>query len=202
MREISRLVYWGIMDLKYKFNANEFAQLNGISLSALRKRRLSGKLNGQFIKKGSVYFYRFREAIRPNNKDFTIHGSRSKVRRRMVHGSKTNYHKVRNGHQFKLTNDLRQLARINKRLNEEQIAEITEDIFDIAKQRRAERIKKQLNEQDYKIKQKNYGFIFNPNRSNNFKDIKINWRPLFPEVKDEYDRYEPIENKQSKYYEI
>ena len=41
------------MDLKYKFNANEFAKLNGITPSALRKRRLSGKLEGQYIKKGS-----------------------------------------------------------------------------------------------------------------------------------------------------
>ena len=45
------------MDLKYKFNANEFAKLNGITPSALRKRRLSGKLEGQYIKKGSDYFY-------------------------------------------------------------------------------------------------------------------------------------------------
>ena len=41
------------MDLKYKFNAKEYATLNGISASALRKRRLSGKLEGQYIKKDS-----------------------------------------------------------------------------------------------------------------------------------------------------
>lgn len=190
------------MDLEYKFNASEFAQLNGISLSALRKRRLSGKLDGQFIKKGSEYFYRSREAIRPNNKDFTIHGSRSKVRRRMVHGSKTNYHKVRNGHQFKLTNDLRQLARINKRLNEEQILEITDDIFEIAKQRRSERLKQNIYHQDQKIRKSNYGYIFNPNRSNGFCDVKINWRPLFAKSKDEYENYEVVDEKKIKYYEI
>ena len=38
------------MDLKYKFNAKEYATLNGITPSALRKRRLSGKLDGQYIK--------------------------------------------------------------------------------------------------------------------------------------------------------
>ena len=45
------------MDLKYKFNAKEYATLNGISASSLRKRRLSGKLEGQYIKKGSDFFF-------------------------------------------------------------------------------------------------------------------------------------------------
>ena len=97
------------MDLKYKFNANEFAKLNGITPSALRKRRLSGKLEGQYIKKGSDYFYTPSLGHRPNNDQFTLNNSRSKVRRRNVDATNTNYHKVRNGHQFKLTNDLENL---------------------------------------------------------------------------------------------
>ena len=109
------------MDLKFKFNANEFAKLNGITPSALRKRRLSGKLEGQYIKKGSDYFYTPSLGHRPNNDEFTLNNSRSKPRRRNVSGSDTRYHKVRNGHQFKLTNDLRQLARINKRLDIEEL---------------------------------------------------------------------------------
>ena len=197
MREYSRLVYLRIMDLKFKFNANEFAKLNGITPSALRKRRLSGKLEGQYIKKGSDYFYTPSLGHRPNNDQFTLNNSRSKVRRRNVDATNTNYHKVRNGHQFKLTNDLRQLARINKRLNEEQIAEITDDIFEIAKQRRRDRIKKQEAQQSKNLKNLNYGGF----NSNSIVDVRTNWRPLLPAARTEYD--EALENAEpaaTKYY--
>ena len=61
------------MDLKYKFSAKEYSTLCGITPSALRKRRLSGKLEGQFIKKGSEYFYSSQES-RPS-KQGQIHGA-------------------------------------------------------------------------------------------------------------------------------
>ena len=82
MREYSRLVYLRIMDMKFKLNAKEYATLEGITASALRKRRLSGKLEGQFIKKGSEYFYSTPLQDRPNK---YIHGRKfTKIRRRMV----------------------------------------------------------------------------------------------------------------------
>ncbi len=174
------------MDFKYKFNAKEYATLNGISTSALRKRRLSGKLDGQFIKKDSKYFYTTPVADRPNKEQFTVHGSRSKHRRRNVHGSETNYHKARNGHQLKLANDIKQLARINRRLSEEQIAEITDDIFEVAKQRRIERLKKATEIPKHTIK-KNYGRFINTATAG-YVDVKTKWRPLFPKAKDEYDK--------------
>ena len=65
------------MDLKYKFSAKEYSTLCGITPSALRKRRLSGKLEGQFIKKGSEYFYSSQETHRPNKDKFTVNVSRS-----------------------------------------------------------------------------------------------------------------------------
>jgi len=173
------------MDLKYKFNAKEYATLNGIPPSALRKRRLSGKLDGQYIKKDSNYFYCTPETDRPIKEEFTVYVSRSKTRRRNVHGSSTMYHKARNGHQLKLANDIKQLARINRRLSEEQIAEITDDIFEVAKQRRVERLKKTTEVPDYKI-QKNYGRFISCNTSG-YIDVKTKWRPLFPKAKDEYD---------------
>ena len=37
MREYSRLVYLRIMDMKFKLNAKEYATLEGITASALRK---------------------------------------------------------------------------------------------------------------------------------------------------------------------
>ena len=193
MREYSRLVYLRIMDMKFKLNAKEYATLEGITASALRKRRLSGKLEGQFIKKGSEYFYSTPLQDRPNKGTFTAENSRQ--RRRHVPVSCTNYHKARNGHQLKLTNDLRQLARINKRLNEEQIAEITEDIFEIAKQRRRDRIKKQEVQQSKNLKNLNYGGF----NKNSIIDVRTNWRPLFPEPRTEYDEAE-TEPAATKYY--
>ena len=189
MRENSRRYINVVMDLKYKFSAGEYATLNGITASALRKRRLSGKLEGQYIKKGSDYFYCITESNRPHKVEFTPNNSRP--RRRNVHGSSTMYHKVRNGHQFKLHNDLKQLARINGRLSEEQISEITEDILEVAKQRRRERLKKQEQEMQKKLNNKNYGGFVNCN-NRGIKDIQTTWRPLFPKIKDEYD--EALEN--------
>ncbi len=196
MREYSRLVYLRIMDMKFKLNAKEYATLEGITASALRKRRLSGKLEGQFIKKGSEYFYSTPLQDRPNKGTFTAENSRSKIRRRNVPDASTNYHKARNGHQLKLTNDLRQLARINKRLNEEQIAEITEDIFEVAKQRRRDRIKKQELENSKKLNKSNYGGF----NSSSIIDVRTNWRPLFPEPRTEYDDAETTESTATKYY--
>ncbi len=195
MREYSRLVYLRIMDLKFKLNAKEYATLEGITASALRKRRLSGKLEGQFIKKGSEYFYSTPLQDRPNKGTFTAENSRSKIRRRNVPDASTNYHKARNGHQLKLTNDLRQLARINRRLNEEQIAEITDDIFEVAKQRRRDRIKKQELEHSKKLNKSNYGGF----NSGSIIDVRTNWRPLFPEPRTEYDEVE-TEPATTKYY--
>jgi len=187
------------MDLKYKFNAKEYATLNGISASALRKRRLSGKLDGQYIKKDSKYFYCTPEADRPIKDEFTVHGSRTKTRRRNVHGSSTMYHKARNGHQLKLANDIKQLARINRRLSEEQIAEITDDIFEVAKQRRVERLKKATEIPEHTIK-KNYGSFINTATAG-YIDVKTKWRPLFPKAKDEYDKaFEEAEPSFKGYY--
>jgi len=193
MREYSRLVYLRIMDLKFKLNAKEYATLEGITASALRKRRLSGKLEGQFIKKGSEYFYSTPLQDRPKQDTFTAGNSRQ--RRRHVPDSCTMYHKARNGHQLKLINDLRQLARINKRLNEEQIAEITDDIFEVAKQRRRDRIKKQEVQQSKNLKNLNYGGF----NKNSIVDVRTNWRPLFPEARTEYDEVE-TEPAATKYY--
>ena len=176
------------MDLKYKFNAKEYATLNGISPSALRKRRLSGKLEGQYIKKDTNYFYCTPKTDRPMKDEFTVHGSRLKTRRRNVHGSRTMYNKARNGHQLKLANDIKQLARINRRLSEEQIAEITDDIFEVAKQRRQERVRAQHKLFEEKINTKNYGGKISCSTSG-YKDVQTKWRPLFPEPKDQYQQY-------------
>ena len=172
------------MDLKYKFNAKEYATLNGISASALRKRRLSGKLDGQYIKKDSKYFYCTSEAYRPNKDEFTVRGSRSKVKRRGIPAHETRYGK---NWQLKIANDVKQLARINRSLTENQIAEITPDIIEVAKQRRVDRIKKDNEKAEKFIRKNNYGNFINCSLPG-YKDVQTKWRPLFPIEKDEYEK--------------
>ena len=141
------------MDLKYKFTAKEYAMMHGITASALRKRRLAKKLEGQYIKKGSEYFYCITQTDCPNKQSFTPIVSRK--RRRNVPRSEVRYHKAHNGNQLQLANDLKQLARIKRSLSEQQIDEITPDIFEIAKQRRATRLKEQIKKDSKPTK--NYG---------------------------------------------
>jgi hypothetical protein len=161
------------MDLKYKFNAKEYAMMQGITASALRKRRLAGKLDGQYIKKGSDYFYCVTERDGPNKQSFTVKNSR----RRHVPRSEVQYHKAHNGHQLQQANDIKQLCAINKRLSDAGIQEIVPDIIEVAKQRRIERTKKAVDESLTKV-QKNYGHWINCNNSG-YKDIKPQWRDIF-----------------------
>ena len=109
------------MNLKYKFNASEFAKLLGISTSGVRKRRLSGKLEGQYIKNNLEYFYSAPERDRPIKETFTsktIHASQSSARRRHVPDGETLYGKCRNPHQMQAMNDYRTLMRIQGLLTE------------------------------------------------------------------------------------
>jgi|TARA_R100001079_G_scaffold91760_1_gene54359 hypothetical protein len=161
------------MDLKYKFNAKEYAMMQGITASALRKRRLAGKLDGQYIKKGSDYFYCITQTDGPNKQTFTVKNSR----RRHVPRSEVQYHKAHNGHQLQQANDIKQLCAINKRLSDAGIQEIVPDIIEVAKQRRIERTKKAVDESLTKV-QKNYGHWINCNNSG-YKDIKPQWRDIF-----------------------
>ena len=177
------------MDLKYKFNAKEYAMMQGITASALRKRRLAGKLDGQYIKKGSDYFYCITERDGPNKQSFTVKNSR----RRHVPRSEVQYHKAHNGHQLQQANDIKQLCAINKRLSDAGIQEIVPDIIEVAKQRRIERTKKAVDESLTKV-QKNYGGFINCNTSG-FKDIKPEWKTLFAE-----DQPQKKEVKQRVYY--
>jgi glutamate dehydrogenase/leucine dehydrogenase len=176
------------MDLKYKFTAKEYATMQGITASALRKRRLAGKLDGQYIKKGSDYFYCITRTDGPTKQSFTLKNSR----RRHVPRSEVQYHKAHNGGQLQQANDIKQLCAINKRLSEAGIQEIVPDIIEVAKQRRIERSKK-VTESLTKV-QKNYGGFISCN-TGGYKDIKPEWKTLF-----EKDQPQEKEVKQKVYY--
>jgi hypothetical protein len=150
LRENSRR-YINFTDMnEFKFNAPEYAKLLGISTSAIRKRRLSGKLDGQFEKRNSEYFYKAPPKDRPNKvavtpynfKQFTAgdrssvyrpkkypsYYSRSTNRSRNVPYDETKYENAPNGHQLQLTNDLRQKMRIDQKLKASDLEWITDDL--------------------------------------------------------------------------
>jgi hypothetical protein len=151
------------MDTKYKLTASEFAQLLGISTSAVRKQRLAGKLNGQFIEKDSKYFYASPRKDRPNKVQFTahnnpkFHGSQYKPKRRIadyykkknrdVPYDETRYGNAHNGAQLKLTNDLRQVARIQNKLKASELEHLTDDVVLEVKRKLAQKKADQVQEQ-------------------------------------------------------
>jgi hypothetical protein len=58
----------------------------------------------------------------------------------------------------------------------------------VAKQRRQERVRTQHKLFEEKINTKNYGGKISCS-TGGYKDVQTKWRPLFPEPKDQYERY-------------
>ena len=129
------------MDNKFKFTANEYAQMCGISTSALRKRRLAGKLEGQYVLKNNMYLY---APLRPNKVSGTGKNPVSLVRkrRRNIPRHKTKYTRTH----MALANDVKQMARIQRVLREEQILEITPEIFEVAREKHRQKILAKMKE--------------------------------------------------------
>jgi len=144
----------------YKFNSAEYAQLLGITASALRKRRLSGKLEGLYKVIDGQYMY---AAPRPNKVSFT-----GKKRRRNVPRHLTRY----TSSAMAAANDLKQLARIQRLLTENEVQEITPDIIEVAKERRRKRLEEAASPLLPDTKQYGRG-LYNPLKSmGNYKKIK------------------------------
>ena len=141
---------------RFKFTASEFAKMLGISTSAVRHQRLKGKLEGQYTKKGSEYFYASPPKSRPNIEQFTAHNNPKftgsqyrpkkhisqyfKKKNRNVPYDETKYHNAPNGSQLQLTNDLRAKARIDAKLKASDLEYITDDIVLEVKRRKAKEL--------------------------------------------------------------
>ena len=142
-------------DLKktFKFTAPEYAKMLGISTSALRHRRRRNNLEGEYVKIGSEYFYKTPPRDRPNIVRFTPHNDprflvgdkvsqfrpkkyrslynrKGGSRRRDVPYDLTGYHNAANGWQLQLTNDLRQKARIDGKLEVSQLNGLTDRVVE------------------------------------------------------------------------
>ena len=129
------------MNDNFKFTAKEYAQMCQISTSALRKRRLAGKLEGQYVLKNNMYLY---ASLRPNKVSGTGKKPVSLVRkrRRNIPRNKTKYTRTH----MALANDVKQMARIQRVLREEQIEEITPEIFELARERHRQKILAKMKE--------------------------------------------------------
>jgi len=106
---------------------------------------LSGKLEGQYIKNNSEYFYSAPERDRPIKETFTSKSnpaSQSSARRRHVPDGETNYGKCRNPHKMQQNNDYRSLMRIKGLLTKEEQEKVVPKLIELAK---AEVAKEKLN---------------------------------------------------------
>jgi hypothetical protein len=124
------------MTNKFIYTAAEYANKLNLTASALRKRRLAGKLEGLYELRDNEYFY---ADGGPNKDSFTPLNSRSKKRRK-VPSSMTRY----TSSSLQKANDLKQLMRIQRMMKEEEIEHITPDIIAVAKQRHREELDKKL----------------------------------------------------------
>ena len=140
LRESSRVSKKELMTNKFIYTAKEYANKCRISASALRKRRLAGKLEGLYEVREGFYFY----ADGGSNKgSFTGKNlPRSVSKRRNVPRHQTRYASG----SLQRSNDLKQLMRIQNWLKETEIEHITPDIIEVAKQRHKEELFKKLKE--------------------------------------------------------
>ena len=140
LRESSRVSKKELMTNKFIYTAKEYAAKHRITASALRKRRLNGKLEGLYEVREGFYFY----ADGGSNKgSFTGKvGPGAVSKRRNIPRHKTRY----TSNSLQRSNDLKQLMRIQNWLKETEIEHITPDIIEVAKQRHKEELFKKLKE--------------------------------------------------------
>ena len=121
------------MTNKFIYTPREYAAKHQITASALRKRRLAGKLDGLYEVREGMYFY---ADGGPNKDSFTGKNSWSVSKRRNVPRHQTHY----TSGSLQRSNDLKQLMRIQRMMREEEIEHITPDIIQVAKERHQQKI--------------------------------------------------------------
>ena len=150
LREDSRVSKREHMTNKFIYTAKEYANKLNLTASALRKRRLAGKLEGLYELRNKKYFY---ADVGPNKDSFSLLNSRSVSKRRNIPRNKTRYTK----YALQKANDIKQLMRIQGWMKEEQINHITPDIIEVAKQRHQEELNKKIKQSypgSYELEQK------------------------------------------------
>ena len=128
------------MTNKFIYTPREYAAKLRITASALRKRRLAGKLDSLYEVREGKYFY---ADGGPNKDSFTgTNVPRAVKKRRNVPSHKTRYA----SNSLQRSNDLKQLMRIQGWMKETEIEHITPDIIAVAKERHRAELDKKLKE--------------------------------------------------------
>ena len=127
------------MTNKFIYTPREYAAKLRITASALRKRRLAGKLDSLYEVREGKYFY---ADGGPNKDSFTGKNSWSVSKRRNVPRHQTHY----TSNSLQQSNDLKQLMRIQGWMKETEIEHITPDIIAVAKERHRAELDKKLKE--------------------------------------------------------
>ena len=128
------------MTNKFIYTPREYAAKLRITASALRKRRLAGKLDSLYEVREGKYFY---ADGGPNKDSFTGNfGPGAVKKRRNVPRHQTHY----TSNSLQRSNDLKQLMRIQRMMKESEIEHITPDIIAVAKERHRAELDKKLKE--------------------------------------------------------
>ena len=128
------------MSKKFIYTPKEYAAKHRITASALRKRRLNGKLDNLYEVREGKYFY---ADGGPNKDNFTGKiGPWSMKKRRNIPRHQTRYA----SNSLQQSNDLKQLMRIQGWMKESEIEHITPDIIQVAKDRHRAELDKKLKE--------------------------------------------------------
>ena len=142
-------------DSEFILKSGTYAKMLGISKEALRSRRRRGQLEGEYINKNGIYLWRERASLYSCQPPGLSSVSKS-ARSRGAHkeGRKTKYP----NYAFEKANEIKMLARLKSNIDQE-TQDLLPDAIEIAKQKKRERLQKQLEPTTPK---RNYGGMIDP----------------------------------------
>lgn len=139
----------------FNLRSGEYAKLVGISKEALRSKRRRGQLGGEYKKENGIYLWRrpgSNVGPRPGGQSSLVRSARSRGAHK--EGKKTKYP----NYAFQKANEIKMLARLKSNIDQE-TQDLLPDAIEIAKQKKRERLQKQLEPTTPKI---NYGGMIDP----------------------------------------
>jgi len=141
----------------FDLSRKEYAELLGITPNAVRMRLRHGKLEGEYIFENGKYFFRAPEATRANIGLTT--GQKTTLKKIYRRG---NHHKANYPNEaFRKHNEMKMLAKLKYNVDDE-VQSLMPEAVEIAKQKKAERIRELQNDlMRGRSPLTNYGTFFN-----------------------------------------
>jgi len=141
----------------FDLSRKEYAELLGITPNAVRMRLRHGKLEGEYIFENGKYLFRAPEAVRANIALTT--GQKTTLKKIYRRG---NHHKAHYPNEaFRKHNEMKMLAKLKYSVDEE-VQALMPEAVEIAKQKKAERMRELQNDlMRGRSPLTNYGTFFN-----------------------------------------